>query len=78
MTDGLHIEAFSSINWAFNHTSRIEMAMHCSAYYVSKAKACLLIPQQLNNTTTHMKGCFGGEQYAFQGVFDAYYPLVIY
>ena len=53
------------------------MAIQSLAYYMPKAKAQLLSPQQLFDKATGIKGYYRGDHPSFQLVIDGCAPLVI-
>ena len=73
----LHIEGVGVVTWSLNHTDGTEMAIQSSGYFVTKAKAQILSPQQLFDKATGIKVYYRVDHHSFQLVIDGCAPLVI-
>ena len=66
MANGLRIEGVGSVTYTFSNGENDDVVVRSMAYYVPKAKARLLSPQQLFDASTGMQGSYKGDQTSFR------------
>ncbi len=77
MANGLKIEGLGSITWTFSNGAGDDVVVRGMANYVPKAKARLLSPQRLFDTSTGTQGRYEGDQQSFRLYLDGSSPLVV-